>query len=46
MRSISDGKLLRRLKLPENGSLHDGEPTRHPPLPSWAKCTEPNHGTS
>lgn len=41
MRRISDGRLLHRLKLPENGSLQDGERAWHQRLPSWTKCTAP-----
>jgi hypothetical protein len=46
MHRISDGRLLRRLKLPEDDSLHNGEPNWHQPLPSWTKCMAPNHGPS
>jgi hypothetical protein len=44
MHRISDGKLLRRLKLPEDDSFYDGELKWHQPLPSWTKCVVPNHG--
>lgn len=45
MRRISDGKLLRRLELPENGSLHDEGSAWHQSLPSWAKCAGPNQSS-
>jgi hypothetical protein len=43
MRRISDGRLLRRLDLPEDDALDGGEPARRRPLPSWATCTASNH---
>lgn len=45
MHRISDGKLLRRFEVPESASLHDEEPTRHQPFPSWAKCAAASQGT-
>lgn len=41
MRRISDGRLLRRFELPENGLLDDSN-TPHKPVPSWANCTNWN----
>lgn len=43
MRRISDGRLLRRFKLPESESLQNEEPAWHQQLPSWTRCAAPNH---
>jgi hypothetical protein len=37
MRRISDGSLLRRFELPENGLSDDSNPS-HKPVPSWVNC--------
>jgi hypothetical protein len=37
MRRISDGSLLRRFELPENG-LTDASHTPHKPVPPWVNC--------